>query len=517
MALYLVVLAGLGLRLSAALHTGEPFSTDVWPLMKASEKLVEDPGVRIWDDRALGGRHNRWPGALLAASMSSTASGLSVGHVYSVQLLIPVIVSCSALGYSTLRRAGRGPRASLTALAYLLTAPSFLVFTSSVLKEVYAYPLAFTVLYMSARAAAGGAGPPDVAVVAVASLGLSASHPLASLAVSGFLAGGYAAARLMGLLRARDPCASQRPGIGWMALYGLLAGSASAGYNVLYGAPGLGISLGAEDVAVFAIYAVFTYLGYAVYRKISRAGVLEASAALAALSSPVLARGAALAPGVAVPGVEVMPYLLPASLPLALALGRPGCCPASLLSLGAMLWTAHTSLYVLLARPDLSSVFHRVANYIVLSGFFAVAVAAEGGRLLRILALAFAAISAISGAFTAHSLAAGLDGVSFYWVYRESDVAGFSQVLLLTPPDRAVAGDAKVSYYGLYAGRGVDQGLVLRLLKGVRAEGAVVVIHRDNLERGYALGSSVYSLDGLLKALAGLDRVYDNGRVFAFA
>ncbi|MER3425096.1 MAG: hypothetical protein C4293_19580, partial [Nitrospiraceae bacterium] len=76
----------------------------------------------------------------------------------------------------------------------------------------------------------------------------------------------------------------------------------------------------------------------------------------------------------------------------------------------------------------------------------------------------FAAISAISGAFTAHSLAAGLDGVSFYWVYRESDVAGFSQVLLLTPPDRAVAGDAKVSYYGLYAGRGVDQGLVLRLL-----------------------------------------------------
>jgi len=48
--LVLVIVFAVVARLMPAIAFDNPFSTDVWPLIRLTRVVVEDPSARIWND-----------------------------------------------------------------------------------------------------------------------------------------------------------------------------------------------------------------------------------------------------------------------------------------------------------------------------------------------------------------------------------------------------------------------------------------------------------------------------------
>lgn len=122
-------------RLIPTVYTGQPFSTDVWPLMKLSVEVVENPGISIYSEY-YGGYHNKFPAVSLYSIALSKILGLEIPLVY--RYIIPLIIILVITLYGSYI-IGKNNRHGYLTLLYIGLIPSFLIYTSTVTKEGFSY------------------------------------------------------------------------------------------------------------------------------------------------------------------------------------------------------------------------------------------------------------------------------------------------------------------------------------------------------------------------------------------
>lgn len=160
-------------RITPSVLSNNVFSTDTWPLIRLAEKLVENPSVGVF---SLDTHHAKWPLSTIMSLVYTGICGVDVISFYKyIGVLIPVF-SLTLLFYLLLGLTSSGLPRSLGLLA-LLVYPSYTVFTSAYLKEVYAYPLLLVYLYLVLSRRERSVW----AVLLITAIALSLSHPLASL------------------------------------------------------------------------------------------------------------------------------------------------------------------------------------------------------------------------------------------------------------------------------------------------------------------------------------------------
>ncbi|AFZ70669.1 hypothetical protein Calag_0938 [Caldisphaera lagunensis DSM 15908] len=171
--LLLIISLAIFIRLLPLFILREPLSTDVWPLIRETNIIVSNSNVRIWNNSALGGYNNRIPGVLLFASVVSKATGISPFYVYSVINSL-IIGESMLLFYLFIKKLGGN---GLISISFTFFSGPFLIFTSSLLKEVFAYPFFFAILLLSYFAK----NIKDLILISLTSITLVITHPLPTI------------------------------------------------------------------------------------------------------------------------------------------------------------------------------------------------------------------------------------------------------------------------------------------------------------------------------------------------
>jgi len=143
MLIILIISMAIALRLIPFIFLREPLSTDVWPLIHEGNLLINN--VKIWNNTALGGYNNRIPGVLLFSQIVSISTGISPYYIFSLFSFL-IIPETMLLFYILVEKLGGN---GIISIAFSFFIGSFLIFTSSLLKEVYAYPIFFLILFLS--------------------------------------------------------------------------------------------------------------------------------------------------------------------------------------------------------------------------------------------------------------------------------------------------------------------------------------------------------------------------------
>lgn len=386
-------------RIIPSLINNAVFSTDSWPLIRLTRLLVENPWIKVM---SLSSRHAKWPSATLLSTVFVEVSGVSIYDFYAFLGAPLVVFTLALLLYVVLGGVFEELPRALSLLA-LLVYPSFTLFTSAYLKEVYAYPLAVLTLYLSMRTykLSRWIG------VLIASIALTLSHPLTSLIVIVYSL----------TLIYVDFVGELKNGVGggvvykWSLLATALLTSTLYTLHVFYAGPVYVFTL--LDIVVLIAYTVFTYTTYLLIQGGGRG--LGALALVVVLVTVVAYIG--LVEGVPV-GLSTIPYGLPLLLLLTGLLkprGRDrGLTTPLLLPLCVGL------LYTLTYAKWLASITHRFLNYLVYP------IALSIGDLSRFkprLAVLITVILVLNCYMVTYTASRGGDPILFYWRYSVVDVA----------------------------------------------------------------------------------------------
>ncbi len=474
-----IVAAAAMLRAAIPFSTGQPFSTDVWPLIRDT-MLVVSMDVDVFNDTVLDGYHNRWPAVILSASMASLVAGVEPSTVFMYLSTVPVLAA-GILFYSLARR-----EEGVESLAYFLLAPPLLVFTIPLLKEVYGLPL--LALYLYALLGQGASRAAQAVLLGLVSAAIALSHPLVALvavetslflALPGTGGTGFDSRALLASL-----------------LLALVVGS----YNYFMAPLGVRSLVLGADLASYTLYGVFAYLSIILLRgsKAKLAGLfLGALAVLVFLLTPLNPSGKGL-------GWSSLLYFAGAAAPIAAAvLARRVSGRAVRAFAATVSWNV---LYSVIGNPVYSGIAHRFADYVVPLNTFIVS------RLTRRAAVVVVAVAAISSTIIVAALLAGQDRAAFYWVYREDYVVSASLVASHLPRDAAVLGDEKAKYLFEYLGRRVDSyGLVKLLYRGPSSLNSCMVFYApENLVHGFVVALVLHQARPWLSVEKG-SLLYDSG------
>ncbi len=513
-----VVAASLVLRAVPTLTSGEPFSLDAWPLIKGAQVIAESPSVRIWNDSVLGGYNNRWPGTLLTSVTYSLISGVSVTDTYRFFGPLATVLPTLLLVYAIVRRTTGEVLPSLLALTYFAFAPSLLIFTSATIKEVCAYPLLYSLIFLLTAPQLGFSA--FVVATLVLATSISATHPLASFMAAGL---GFSTSLVYAMLSAagKEVSGIRAFSLGRSATLALLVTAVFAAYLLTYGGAGFRYSISVGDVLTYITYAIFVYLTYLLFNMLRRwksALAILIFTAVAALLA--LAPHRSLLPGLgAIKSLTVMLYAVPAVLPLLTAVKLPKETTSSwIYAAGALLLVAVNSAYVALAKPEMSSIFHRVANYVVPANALLLAHSIARSSRLKPLALAIVAVTAACSVVAVASVVAGLDGVTYYWYFRGSEVYSLNAVNALASKSIEFLGDAKVAYYFSLT-RPVYSSTFLKALVADSCSSlkdSLVLLYKDNFTWGYVISLNTIDIASYLSRIYCLSKVFDGSTLYAF-
>lgn len=463
--LYLVLLVAILIRLYPTIATGQPFSTDVWPLIRLCELLLSNPDYRIWDHVVLGGYHNRWPAVLLEGAIYVRVSGLGTEDFFRYVGVVATTTVLVLTLYSLTRRLWGATAATLSTLA-LVSVPSLAIFTSATLKEVYAYPLTLVFLLLVTRYPAMW----GLTVVVLLSLALSASHPLTPLILIASLIS-YIYVTLVGLIQgSRTPLNYPRTLLKPLVVLGLVYTL----YTVLYGAGGLPYKPGLGDYVNLALIAIAVYGWYAMVGE----SVAKSTPLIALVVGAILVSTGYRALG------ELWLYAYVAPLALSLLLAAMLNPSERHLVASIILPITVGTLYIATALPTLTTLVHRILNY--LSSVIAIAIGYLTSRSesSRVCAAVAVGISLASCVAVVLSTVAGVNPLTFYWTYSEGEVTGILKHIVKLSTG-GVCGDVKVAYLASYT-VDVDTTCGLKLLKGLSA-GRPTILYRGNLRLGYVL------------------------------
>lgn len=489
--LFFVVFAALMIRLIPTLVTNQPFSTDTWPLMKLSRVLLVNPEYKIWDDSLLGGYHNRWPAVILEGALYATLTNLEPAYFFRFVGVIVTQTSMLTTTYALIRKY-RGACAALLSALTLTSIPSLVIFTSTTLKEVYAYPL---VLLFVLIANEGSLSTLILASLVVVSL--VASHPLAPLMVIAFL-GSYLfvtwVKRLEGLFY---PANTRKH----LVMFFLLS-STYITYMMFYGWEGLTLKLGLSDFLALSAIGVAVYGWYAL------------------VGGDFIKSSLILTPGITTILVtnyrflefyHILPYAIPLIVLLLLYVRRREGRGNEVAVAPILLPISVGAQYIAVVSPLLMTVLHRLLNYL----FFAVVVVTASlnthHRKTMKCAVAALTVSLIITASLLINLTFYGDPITYYWRYEDREVVGISNLVKHVSSER-VCGDVKIKYL-------ISDTVAVDLLCGLRLSktdsGYPTILYSDNLKFGYVLSTvDIYSVQELNTLSLIRDLVYSNGAVY---
>jgi hypothetical protein len=505
--LVLVIVFAVVARLVPAIAFDNPFSTDVWPLIRLTRVVVEDPSARIWNDTLFDGYNNRWPGVILSASIACAITGISVEHVYSFLYTVAITVASVALLYCILSYASNR-KAALAAVLYYVAAPSLLIFTSTTLKEVYAYPILFSIVLQLVKREFDWR---YIATVTILSLALSTSHHLASVMLIGMSISILTASTIsaiVGELRAVERGALAKQ----LALV-LIALPIFTLYYLLYGQTRVVSVISFSDLLSYALYAVFIYTSYYLAKQVSVKRAISISAVLTALTATAFVSLHSLVYGVTYSLDDIAIHIVAVSAPLVLLCFLPSAVDkVRLFVLGIALFMSVNLLFIYIAKPELVTALHRVLNYLPIMNSMLIAYTYRG-RVAKCIALALVLMTTACGVVAVVRIVLGLDKTMFYWAYRGGDVVGMSRIEALF--NGSVLGDSKVFYF-MYK-RVDSSSLLVAVSRGFKGCGnAVVVLHRDNYDKGFVASLTIQRVSNVSSVVNKLSKVYDNMYITGF-
>jgi len=489
----LVLLAAILIRLYPTLVTGQPFSTDVWPLIRLCEILLSNPNYRIWDHEVLGGYHNRWPAVLLEGSLYVRVTGLRAEEFFRYVGVLATTTATTLAIYSLAKRLWGSSAAALSTLA-AASVPSLAIFTSATLKEVYAYPLALAILLLLTRQP----GSRELVVAVLLSLTLSTSHPLTPLVLIASLAS-YTYITFVKLARGtRIPSSSVRPLLKPLVALSLVY----VLYTALYSAGGIPYRLSLEDYVGLVLVATAVYGWYTLV-----GGPVAKSLPLIALAVGAISASTSYR-------ILVDPWLYAYVAPLALSLLLlPRLSPSeSRLATSALLTVSVGTLYATTVLLALATVVHRILNYLSFTAAVAVGSLASRTRAFKTYAVVAVATSLACCVAVVLSTVAGVNPITYYWVYSTGEVVGVLEHIARLATG-GICGDAKVEYLASYV-LDVDTACGLKLLKGSDT-GRPTVVYVGNLRVGYVLSPlDIHRGVSLGTLLGSRSLLYSNGDVY---
>lgn len=491
--LFLIILAALIIRLIPTLVTNQPFSTDTWPLIRLSKVLLTNPECKVWNDSVLGGYHNRWPAVILESVLFATITSLDPAYFFRFAGVIITQTSISATTYALIKRY-RGTYVALLCTLALTSIPSFVVFTSSTLKEVYAYPLILLLALVTIEDSLSKLS----ALTFLIALTSVSSHPLAPLMMIAFL-GSYLFMNWVKRLEGSSYLRSVRK---YLFIFLILC-SVYVTYMVFYGWEGLIFKFGLSDfltifTVVVAVYGWYVLVG----RGFKSLLILTPGIMILVLNSGFLE----------VPSIlPILLYVAPfIALFLTYIYKREGRSGEGVLE-SILLPVSVGVQYIAITLPLFLSVLHRLLNY--LSFAFVVFISSLNTRLEK--AKRYAVFMIILSLITSMLISINLtfrgDPITYYWRYGDREVVGVSNLIKYVGSEK-VCGDAKIKYL-IGDVIAVDSLCALRLYK--TSSGYPTVFYSDNFRFGYVLSPTDIYLTQELSALTlTRDFVYSNGAVY---
>lgn len=511
--LFTVLVIGLVFRLIPTTIFNEPYSTDVWPLIRISRKLLDDHDLKIFDDSFFDGYNNRWPGVIMSTTIVSIVSAIDIFIVYRYLDLVFITVTFSILVYILLKTLYKYKNLCSIGLLYFLSAPSLIVFTSALLKEVYAYVFLYLLLIYALRK--WNSLRVSVLLIFIVSLGLIISHYFVTLMTIGILSSTlivYLIARTMGHIRnlKMDYIILQI-----MLILTIVSINFSI-YYTLYGHTGLKFKLTVYDLLHYLFYSIFVFSSYTLYLKLNRG--FELKIVILAIISFLLILATILdlpmLPGLELKSRTILYYIIPAILPLFMWLSNREMAGQCLLC-GIFLFLMINVLFIVFSKPELSSIFHRIINYMILANTllvtFSLTRKITRERSLLISTSALSIVSLVFGGIVVIGIAMGIDDLVYYWSYREPEVHGFSYPLEYSLDKITFSGDAKVLYF-LGIEKNVD---VTILFKNLYLDHSVnndtiILLYKDNYVWGIVVSLNIYKIDRFIEQMIMLNRIYDN-------
>lgn len=488
--LIILLLAAL-IRLTPTLITGQPFSTDVWPLIRLCEILVANPDYRVWNHTVLGGYHNRWPAVLLEGSLYSKLTGLDVS-VFFRYVGVAVTAILVVLSIYVLAKKLWGSSAAILSSLTLASVPSLAIFTSATLKEVYSYPLLLALLLLLPYRW----GSNWVIPVATLSLALSISHPLTPLIAIASLAS-YIFINILGSLRRAPGTCLKLLGKS-LAVLAILS-STYITYTILYGAGGLLYRPSLGDYLSISLISVAIYGWYAVVGESSARSlplILLVTGAITALTGNVL----------------MEPWLYAYTIPLVLALlpllDTRSRSPGDYVAISLLLPISVGALFTATVLPTIT---HRILNYLSFVATITIGSLSSRRGVSRTYAKLATVVSLATCLAVVFSTAVGSNPVTYYWRYSEEEVTAVEDLVRLSK--EGLCGDAKISYLVSYVAE-VDTTCGLKLLRGSEI-GRPTVLYRDSLRLGYVVSPiDVFRVADPGRVLRSRNLIYSSAMVY---
>lgn len=506
--LFLIIIIAITLRFLPFLIYREPFSTDIWPLIRASKTLAK-ASAYIWDDQYFDGYNNRWPGVILSTSIASLILDLDIVYVYSYLYLIAISSAYIVLLYVLIRRLSSCRSMSILGLLYFISAPSLLIFSSAILKEVYAYPQLITIVLL---VLIYNSKSYSYIALFLSSLALVITHHLASMMIIGILLSSFivlAILLILGFCRDRE-CFKVIKNIAMaIAMLTILFFI----YITIYGGKGFRYRLGIEDISGIFIYAFFIYISYAISSYLKNRRFLSASAISIAIIITILASIYSIIYGITINLNDISLHIIASLAPLiTLCLLPNNINIAKVFIIGQALFLATSLSYLYIARPEFVNILHRVANYVVFLNTISIAyTACRGGRFTKAFSITISILALFSGIICLSSIILGENNSMFYWLYRESEVKGFSDIARLSTDNIILLGDDKIFYF-MNTIRNVDTLSIIKILYKNSLDcckGSIVILYQDNLIKGYVNSLTIYDTKNLIHFLNGFNRLYD--------
>jgi len=485
----ILTLAAL-LRLLPAYTSGTLFSVDVWPLYRSSQRLLEIPEARIWNNSLFDGYNNRWPGVILSAALYSKISGVPIDYVYMHAYTAVCSLVTLTLVYALLRRFMNAGRAAASA-AFFGFVPSLLVFTSSPLKEVYSYASLYSILLIVSRPSPNVVRPEDLAALLILGVGLALSHHLATLILVGFL---LSTAYVLYVQQIEEIRSSPSRVYARLFLSSLVVGLTGLAYFYFYGSAGLKVPIALEDILLYIVYAVPIYGGYllsagfrrTVFRELLSIVLIGAASALAALLPRAL-------PGISMPPASVFWYVIPIAAALPLASVRVDGFAGALVS-GLGLFILLNAAYILFGKPLLASIVHRFLNYAALPLSIMVGFSLGRKGLPRVYSYAVVLLAFISSLAVLSNLVGGGIDASYFWYYTRCECSTYDALNALADGSATIVGDDHVQgYYSMV--RTVEAfRYLLEVAEARKPPDTLVVAYSANYRVGLSIGLNIYKL-----------------------
>ena len=374
------------------------FSTDSWPLIRLTQLLLESPWIRVL---SLSTYHAKYPLAVLFSLIYTEITSLDIYTFYAFLGAPLVTLALTILLYTLLSRVFEKLSSTLALLA-LLIYPSFALFTSAYLKEVYSYPLSLLLLLLTVLATRRSVW----IVVFIVGLTLVLSHPLTPLIIVVSITT-YIYIKLVERVKLGVIGSTK---YGNLIVVSLTICTLYAVYTALVG-PLYAFSL--IDIVVLTAYGVVLYATYFILYADSRGfAVLTIALLMVAVFTYI-----SLTEGIQV-GLNIAFYGLPLLL-LVTGLYKPRSLEGHVI-VSLLLPVAVGVLYTLTYAKFLVTITHRFLNYLVYP--LAVSLLMISRIKPRVVLILVILTLLVNSYVILHSVSAGKDPVLFYWRYTIADM-----------------------------------------------------------------------------------------------